>query len=352
MKKLSSKLLIVAAIILITALHFLTPIDRTTAHEIYQRLYYLPIVAAALLFGLRGGGAAALFATLAYVPHIAFQWHHQPAYALNQYAEIVLFFFFALVTGALSDRNRRETARAEKNAAELQQAYAELRQTFEQLLQAERLTALGELSAGIVHEIRNPLGAIKGAVEIVEDELAANSPRREFIAIAKREVDRIEKLVQEFVRFARPPKPAKTFVNANQLIVSLSLLLAQQAAGQSVSIEKCLAETLPLVSLDTEQIEQVLLNLALNALQAMPTGGKLVFRTFQHEETVIIEIEDTGGGIPPNVIKRIFDPFFTTKEKGLGLGLSIAHKIVSEHNGRLLVSNTLKGVVFKIVLAI
>jgi len=341
-------ILIAGAIILVSTLHFLTPVENTTAHQVYQRLYYLPIVAAALLFGLRGGLLAAILASGAYAPHIAFQWHHQPEYALNQYAEIVLFFFFAVIAGALSDRSRREHGRAEKIALELERSYTELRQTFEQLLQAERLGALGEISAGIVHEIRNPLGAIKGAVEIIEDELATDSPRREFSAIAKREVDRIEKLVVEFVRFARPPKLTKTLTNVNELIESVTKLLAQQAASQRVIFEKDLESNLPAVGLDAEQIEQVLLNLAINALQAMPSGGTILFRTFQTENRIVIEIEDTGGGIPANAIGRVFDPFFTTKDKGSGLGLSVAKKIVTQHEGKLDVENASSGAVFRL----
>jgi len=348
MKRFLPQLTIGLVIVFISTLHFLTPIESITAHQIYQRLYYLPIVAAALLFGLRGGLISALFASAAYAPHIAFQWHHQPEYALNQYAEIVLFFFFAVVAGALSDRNRRSHARAEKITAELERSYAELRQTFEQLLQAERLSALGEISAGIVHEIRNPLGAIKGAVEIIEDELAEDSPRREFAAIAKREVERIEKLVQEFVRFARPPKLVKSLANVNELVESVIKLLEQQATAQKVITQKDLAKNLPPVALDGEQIEQVLLNLSLNALQAMPNGGTVIFRTSQTKDAVIIEVEDTGGGIPANVIGRIFDPFFTTKDKGSGLGLSVAHKIVAQHVGNLTARNSENGAVFRI----
>ena len=338
------------AIIVISTLHFLTPVESTTAHQVYQRLYYLPIVAAALLFGWRGGSLAALVSSVAYVPHIAFQWHHKPEYALNQYAEIVLFFFFAVVAGALSDRSGREHERAEQITAELERSYAELRQTFEQLLQSERLSALGEISAGIVHEIRNPLGAIRGAVEIIEDELAPDSPRREFAAIAKREIERIEKLVLEFVRFARPPKLAKTLCSVNELIESVIKLLERQTTAQNVVVQKKMAKDLPFLSLDGEQIEQVLLNLTLNALQAMPNGGTLVLRTFQTENTVITEIEDTGGGIPANAVGRIFDPFFTTKDKGSGLGLSVAREIVARHNGQLDAENTLRGAIFRLTL--
>ena len=342
--------LIGGAIVFISTLHFLTPLESITAHQVYQRLYYLPIVAAALLFGLRGSLLAALFSSAVYLPHIFFQWHHQTEYSLNQYIEIVLFFFFAAVAGVLSDRNRREHERGERITTELERSYAQLRQTFEQLLQAERLSALGEISAGIVHEIRNPLGAIKGAVEIIEAGLAADSPRREFAQIAKREVDRIEKLVREFVRFARPPKLVRNLADINTLVESVVKLLEQSAAAQKVTVSKDFADDLPQITLDIEQIEQVLLNLAINALQAMPDGGTLAFRTFQTKETVTIEVEDTGGGVSANVIGRIFDPFFTTKDKGSGLGLSVAQKIVGQHKGKLSVENTVSGAIFRLTL--
>lgn len=342
---------IAVAILFVTALHLITPLDRITLHEIYQRLYYIPIIAAAILFGLRGGFGAALFASLAYIPHIWIHWQHRNFdYSLNQYAEIILFNVIGIVTGVLSDRSRRARERTERTAGELQKAYAELRQTFEQLLQAERLTALGELSAAVVHEVRNPLGSIKGAVEIMEDALPPDSPRREFADIAKREVDRLDRLVGEFLRFARPPKPAVAPTNANELVRSVASLIEQRAASQNVRVEIHLASNLPLLIIDAEQIKQVLLNLTINALQAMLNGGRIRLRTCFADDGVAIEVEDEGGGIDPAIASRIFDPFFTTKEKGVGLGLSIANKIVAQHNGSLTVRNGYHGAIFKLLL--
>lgn len=344
-------ILVSLTILLISALHYLTPIDSAVLHQIYQRLYYIPIILAALRYGWRGGLGAALLASLTYAPHIALHWEHQNYnYALNQYSELALFFVIGAVTGWLGDQKRRERERAERINSELQNAYSELRETVEQLLQAERLSSLAEIASGVVHEVRNPLGAIKGAVEILEDELAANSPRREFAQIAKSEVERIDKLVQEFLQFARPPKLAKTSFNVNELIRAAGRLYESPAAAQNVAIEEDLAEDLPPLEADSEQIEQVLVNLILNALQAMPEGGMLTLRTYQASDSVVIEVADTGEGIAPGNLGRIFDPFFTTKEKGTGLGLSIAHKIVARHDGRLTAENSAKGAVFKIIL--
>ena len=197
MKRFFPVLSICVIVLLVAALHFLTPVDRLVLHQIYQRLYYIPIILASLWFGWRGGLGAALAASLSYIPHIALHWQHQNYdYALNQYAEITMFFVIGAVTGWLGDQKHRERIRAERINNELQTAYADLRKTVGQLLQAERLSSLAEIASGVVHEVRNPLGAIKGAVEILEDELAPDSPRREFARIAKTEVERIDKLVQ------------------------------------------------------------------------------------------------------------------------------------------------------------
>lgn len=354
MTRKSSSIAILAlggAILAVSTLHFFTSIDNLILHQIYQRLYYIPIILAALGYGWRGGLGAASLASGSYLPHIALHWQHQNYdYALNQYAEIALFFVIGAVTGWLGDQKRREYERAERINAELQTAYGELRTTVGQLLQAERLSSLAEIASGVVHEVRNPLGAIKGAVEILEDEIAEDSPRREFARIAKVEIERIDKLVSEFVRIARPPKLTKAPTRINELVKSVILLLDQQAAKKKISIKNELATDLPAVELDREQIEQVLINLAINAFDATPAGGTVTFRTFQDEVAMIVEVEDTGGGIPGDSLERIFDPFFTTKDKGTGLGLSIAHKIVSQHDAKLTAENTERGARFTLTI--
>lgn len=349
MKRFLPQVTIGLIIVLITVLHFLTPLDQVVWHEIYQRLYYIPIIAAALLYGLRGGLAASIFTTVVYSPHIFLHWQHGHFdYSINQYAEIVIFNLVGGVMGALGDRLKQAREKAEKNAAERQKAYDELQKTFEQLLQAEKLSSLGELSAGIVHEVRNPLAAIKGAVEILEDELAKDSPRREFADLAKKEVERLDKLVGEFLRFARPATLSVQLNDLNQIVESVAALVENQANSQSVKIEKDLQKNLSEVLIDSEQIKQVLLNLAINSLQAMPNGGQIAFRTSENGKFCTVEVKDSGDGIDQKIIPKIFDPFFTTKEKGVGLGLSIAHKIVNQHEGSLFVANDSGKTVFSL----
>lgn len=331
------------SVVLVTLLHFLTPVDDVVWHEIYQRLYYIPIIAAALLFGLRGGLAASLFTTVVYIPHIYQHWQRAHFdYSINQYAETVIFIVVGVVMGILGDRLKKARERAERSAEqrrtayiELEKTYTELERTFEQLLQAEKLAGLGELSAGIVHEVRNPLSSIKGAVEILEDEIAPTSPRREFATLAKKEIDRLDNLVGEFLMFARPGVISIEPNNLNDIVASIVTLIGNQADAASVAVRLDLTQDLELVSVDREQIKQVLLNLTINALQAMPDGGEICFRSFAEADHCVISIEDTGGGIDESIVSKIFDPFFTGRDGGVGLGLSVAHKIVSQHSGTL-----------------
>lgn len=342
-----------ASILVVSTLHYLTPVDSLAAHQIYQRVYYIPIILAAFRYGWRGGLGAAALAGLSYLPHIMMHWQHLYfEYALNQYAEITLFFVIGAVTGWLGDQRRREHDRAEQINAELEAAYKNLRETVGQLLQAERLSSLAEVASGVVHEVRNPLGAIKGAVEILEDEIAEDSPRREFARIAKVEVERIDKLVQEFLAFARPPKLSTTNVDLNELVVSAIRFLEPQAAAAGIRIESDLAGDLPSAEIDPEQMMQVLLNLAINAVESIKADGVIVFRTRGRDDRVEIEIEDSGGGISEGVAEQIFDPFFSTKEKGSGLGLSIAHNIITQHHGSISVGPAPRGACFRVSLPV
>lgn len=350
-RSIAKKAAIGAVIIVVTILHLTTPVEAIVLHEIYQRLYYVPILAAALLFGLRGGISAALFASVAYLPHVGLHWHHTDyEYAINQYAEIVLFHVVGGSVGILGDRTRNARLRAEHTASELQRAYSDLRRTFEQLVQADRLTSLGELAASVVHEVRNPLASIKGAVDIIEEELAPESPRREFADIARREIDRLDHLVADFLKFARPAKPHIAPADVRALVQSVVSLTAQQAAKRSIAVEIQDIESLPEIDLDAEQIKQVLLNLLINAFHAMPEGGTATIRMLASDDTIRIEVCDEGEGIAPLDLPRVFDPFFTTKDDGLGLGLAIAYRIVEQHGGTLNASNGERGAVFRLTL--
>jgi two-component system sensor histidine kinase HydH len=325
---------LLAGIIVITFLHYNTSTHYLLLHEIYQRLYYIPIIYAAYSYGLRGGLAAAVLSTLIYLPHLA-QHSDNRVYAINQYAEMILFQVVGAVTGLLAGAERRERQKYEQTAVELQRAYDELRSTVDQLLLADRHASLGQMSAAIVHEIRNPLGAIHGAAEALESTVPPEHEKAEFLTIIKREAERLNGLVTDFLQFARPRSPELLPTPPREIVESVVKLASKQAEQTRVKIAVDVAEPLPLVLLDAEQMKQVLLNLILNAIEAMPEGGQLTISAGQRGEDLSLAVRDTGKGIDPTVREKLFSPFVTTKTRGTGLGLAIAHRLVTQHGGRI-----------------
>jgi signal transduction histidine kinase len=327
--------LILSLILIVSSFHFLTSTEYRYLHEIYQRIYYIPILLAAFWYGPLVGFLTALLVSSIYVFHIRMDWHHVPAYTFNQYAEIFLYHAIALVIGFLSTKEKRHREQLERTSAELANAYQQLQDTFQQLRKADRLAALGQLSAGIAHEIRNPLGSVKGSIEILEEEITPDHPKYEFVQIVKEETARLDSIVTEFLEFARPPRPAFRPCSINELVESTLILVHKETAASRIEVVKDLSVNLPLISMDPDQIRQVLLNLFLNAVQAMPDGGILKVTSHPRGQRVIVEVADTGVGVEEADRDRIFDPFFSTKPNGTGMGLSISHQLVENHGGVL-----------------
>ena len=346
---------ILALILVISAFHYGTSTHYLYLHEIYQRIYYIPIVLAAFWYGPLGGLLAASLTSALYIYHIKTDWAHVPIYAVNQYAEVILYHVIAVIIGFLSLRERRQRERLEATTRELGRAYEQVQATFEQLKQSDRLAALGQLSAGVAHEVRNPLGSIKGSIEILEADFDKDHPKREFVDIIKEETARLNSIVSEFLRFARPPTPSADDVSLKEIIDSTALLLKPQAEEGGVTLSIRHDPSLPVMRLDRDQIRQVLLNVMLNGIQAMPGGGTLEVASFgaPEENSVMVEIADGGNGVPPADLDHIFDPFFTTKPHGTGLGLSISYQLVVNHGGRLSVQkNDRGGLTFRISLPV
>lgn len=336
LNRVASALALVSSVILITLLHYHTTAQGNfLLHEISQRLYYVPIVYAAYSFGVRGSLAISLLSGAVYLLHISEHKSDTQAAILNQYAEVLMFQVVGVVTGLLARAERRQRQRFEKASAELAAAYQELRDTVGLLIRADRLKSLGELAAAIVHEIKNPLSAIKGAAQIIEKEIPAESPRRGFVTIIEEEVDRLNRLVGEFLNFARPRQPVKTASDMNEVIRSVIAFTSKEAEKSSVRLMANLDEGLPLALFDAEQIKQVLLNLIINAVHATPQGGVVEVGSRRAGGCAELTVRDYGVGVEPGIRGRIFDPFFTTKPEGSGLGLSVAHQLIRQHEGEI-----------------
>ncbi len=317
---------ICAGIAIASALHYLTSPAHILWHELFQRLYYLPIIYAALFFGWRGGLIASAASALCYIPHIL-SWHHvNPEYAMNQYAEIIVFFLVGSVTGVVANRER-------KQRVELAKVNRELQDSFEQIKRADRLSAVGQLSAGLAHEIRNPLASIDGAANLIESPQTSEEVRRNSLAIIHKEIQRLNRLLTSLLDFARPRKPEFQTVEAGRLIDAIVALAGHSAQQKGIVLRKDAPASTPAFECDTEQMKQVLLNLAINAIQAMSGPGEVVLSAHEMDSSVVIAVRDEGPGVSQENMDKIFNPFFTTKEAGTGLGLSVVHQIVTQHGG-------------------
>ncbi|HWR45125.1 two-component system sensor histidine kinase AtoS [Sporomusa sp.] len=204
-----------------------------------------------------------------------------------------------------------------------------------QMLRAERLASLGELMAGVAHEIRNPLTAIKGFVQYLQG-TDNEAERKEYMPVIIKEVDRVNRVIETLLYFARPCKTNYSLVDINGLIEETLVLVKNTGTKHKLEFRLQLDETIPQIKGDAEQLKQVLLNLFINAVQAIPDQGILEIKTWQeYSGFVHVKITDTGNGINPADLSKVFDPFFTTKATGTGLGLAVVQRIINAHYGRV-----------------
>ena len=357
--------LLAVSIVGISLLHYLTPLHLPVLHDIFQRLYYIPIIFAAFWFGLRGGLSASIIVSVLYAPHILFQWGIGPSLEMEKFLEIVLYNVVGGITGFLSQREEERQEELRQTASGLEESYRKLQSHAdliigieEQLRKAERLSALGELSAVLAHEIRNPLGSIRGTAEILKDDLHPGGKKYEFLEILLKETDRLNRVVEDFLNLARPLQVERGTCDLMAALGDVVALVSAEAASRGVRLLLVPAD-IPQVYGDPEKLRQVFLNLILNGVQATGRGGSLTISAAPIADGedalpfVRISFADTGEGIAPDDLERIFEPFYTTKDGGTGLGLTITQRIVESHGGRIEVeSGTGRGTVFRIFLPV
>jgi signal transduction histidine kinase len=220
-----------------------------------------------------------------------------------------------------------------------------------QISRAEHLATLGELAAGLAHEIRNPLAGIAGVIEIVGRDLPPTSPACAVVKDVRQEIARISRTLTDLLETARPHPPQIRQSNLNTTVEHAVMLARQQVISKPIKIELQMAPDLPEVEHDSDQIHQVLLNLLLNAVQSMDQAGTVHVQIGAQDDCANVVVSDTGRGIPPQVLSNIFRPFYTTKGNGTGLGLSLARRIVEEHHGHIEVTSVPgKGSQFTVLL--
>ena len=326
--------ILVGLVALTLGIHYGWPIEPIFGHvhwvhAIHGRFCYIPIVVGAAWFGLRGGVTVAAVISALVVPYIALEVSGSTA-VVEEVVEIVFYFAIAVLSGALFDRELRSRRRAAEARVQLERS--------------QRLSLLGQIAAGMAHEVKNPLASIKGAVEILGDEDAPRETRAEFREILFKEVRRIDTRVSDFLAFARPGETRFSPLDLSEITARTVRQLEAQAHRQQLTLRQ-LPQAGVIVHGDPDKLHQVLLNLLLNALEVSPSGSEIVVSVAcdTKASNAVLEVRDTGPGIPEKDLQRVFEPFFTSKPGGTGLGLAIAASIAEAHRGTISLTNNSAG---------
>ncbi|HSR07016.1 MAG TPA: ATP-binding protein [Bryobacteraceae bacterium] len=317
----------------------------------------LPVITAATNFGLLGTAVTSLGACAVYLSFLVFLGENE-FIPEDQIPELVLRTLFLPVVGyltyQLAQANQQEKHKAQQAAEDLASANRSLQEAQAEVRRAERLAALGQLTAGLAHELRNPLGTMKTSAQLLSRQVSKeNAVAQEMAGFITSEVDRTNSLITRFLDFARPQHlKLETADITTMLDTAISRFEREQKnSSTSVTIFKNYSPDVPPVRFDAELMEHVIANLLLNAAQASPPGGVVTVKTQSDESEVEVAVIDRGSGIDPKNIENIFNPFFTTKTEGIGFGLAIISKIVDEHGGRITVESALgEGSVFRVFL--
>jgi two-component system, sporulation sensor kinase E len=470
--------LIAVMLVLISVLHLFTDatIGGVPMHLLYQRLYYIPIIYAAFVFGKRGGVLTAIVASLPFALHAQLAVSQAGAIRFENWIEIASFIVVGVLFGMIRDTEETRTKDLRQVSLQLEDAYRKLEEraiqliniqdytqsilrsitsavltvgpdasvatanpaaermlgmsefemvpkpigslfrsdggisadvakvlagrlplalrestlvtangnevhvqastsrmravggtvlgavvTLEdvsdikaltdQLIRADRLAAMGELTAGVAHEVRNPLGVIRATVQLLEDARGDADRTHEAAEVIKQEIDRLDRVIKALLDFGRPSKPTLVYTDINEVLSDVVLFTSRFAKQADVHIFERLEEDLPPVLGDPDQLKQVFLNLVTNAVQAMEgSGGTIFIKTHGSGEYVEVSVSDTGPGIPASDLSKVFDPFFTKRAEGTGLGLTIVHRIIDEHEGHIEVESGPGGTVFNVTL--
>jgi signal transduction histidine kinase len=319
-------------------------LDRVTQGA-FSPFYGLPVVLAAIREGWLGGLAAAVLSVILLVAV-------SPDFGVSEGVEAVSFACVGVAAGLLAERDRRQKRHYQQLAEQLSSVYEKVQANFEGMKRAERLSALGQLSAGLAHEIRNPLASISGSAAILKRNQDLDQKQAKCIDIITNECQRLNGLLTNFLNFARPRPPRFQTVELEPLFDNVLALAAHGVRGKTVHFDKHIEPGLPPAECDPEQLEQVLLNLMINAIEASPDGDTIQLSAVSEDQRIVVQVIDRGHGVAPSHVDRLFDPFFTTKEHGTGLGLPVAHQIMRQMGGSLLAQrNSGEGMTFSVVLS-
>jgi two-component system NtrC family sensor kinase len=315
-------------------------------HDLHRTLFLIPVIYAALTFRVRGALGTSFIFLCIVLPRTFFSPYADPL--IRPLLFVLFIAFVGVLTAMLIDRVEK-----------VEEVVRHLRESQEQLIHAEKLTSLGQMSASIAHEINNPLAGVLVYTQLLSKKVAGDTFKKEealdYLSKMESEINRCSKIIRNLLDFARQKEPMLKPVDINQVIEQVLAMVSHQAQIQKIEVVRELSPSLPKVIADFDQLQQVFTNLTLNAIQAMSGGGKLTLRSSVVDTEVKIDVQDTGCGIPKENMSKLFTPFFTTKEKGkgVGLGLAVVHGIIERHKGRIKVQSEVgKGTTFSVYLGV
>ena len=345
--------LLLLIVVSVGLLHTFTPIDRVVLHDIYRRVSYFPIVVAAILFGIRGGLFLAACTSIAFIPHLRHFYHLGPSAYLAELPEVILYFAAGIVIGAIAGKEKQLRIKYQDLSNQLERSYKKLHtqastlvEAEEQLRASQKLSALGQLSASLAHEVKNPLASIRGSVEILADDFPPDHPKHEFAEILLKETDRLSTTVEEVLRFSRNQKANRqspSFEPLPQVLERVTTLLDNNFRNNNINLQMQLPAQADHFLVDGDKMSQVFINLLLNSCEAMGKDGTIEVKAGQDGKQMQIIFADNGPGIPEADRKKIFTPFYSTRKEGTGLGLAISSRIVESYGGTITVDSREQG---------
>lgn len=307
----------------------------------YYLILILPVLSAATTVGSWGTTLVTALACLAYLAFVPIAYAFDFALDAELLRDVSLRVLFlpvvAFLTYQLARETRESAERARQAADQLTDANQRLQEAEASARRSDRLAALGQLTAGLAHELRNPLGTIKASSEVLTEKLkdGGSEIKLELAGYISSEVDRANSLITRFLEFARPLKLRLVPTDFNALVDSAIAEVAREKPQAAEIVHRNYAPDIPRLQVDAELLERVIVNLVRNAIEASPEGASVTVRTRALSGMAEVAVLDRGGGVPKEIREQIFNPFFTTKPSGVGLGLAISSKIVDEHGGTL-----------------
>ncbi|EHQ87705.1 two-component system sensor histidine kinase NtrB [Desulfosporosinus youngiae] len=344
----------------LTIIHYTNYHYSVDYHILLQFAYYLPVIYAAMRFGPAGGILSSFVITLLFIPLMThFQEALTPAAKYTQWVEVGLINVIGWLTGFLTEEERKAKRKyllaltVQKELVEKLKREGQERERLEgEIRQTERITALGHMSAGLAHEIRNPLGIMKVSIQMLAQEKCDDGVVSEYCRVLLEECERLNRLLSEFLSFARPKELMPERIELGKLLAEGVSLIQPALLQNQIKLEQVPSQAdLQEVDVDPDKLKQVILNILLNAIDAQGQGGVIRLKGIQQDGFAGFAVSDEGPGIPPEAMPYIYDPFFTTKERGTGLGLSVVHRIIDLHGGKISIMNgSERGVQVKILL--